>query len=180
LIGRSEFQKTHFQRKSRKKRPDGEPKNGAKVEKRDFKKKPADAKTQAKSMFSSGGRNFRKLTFNENPGKNGPTASPKMEPKVENCDLKKIRPTPKHRQNQAFIQDSRHFEKHALDENPTKRPDGERRNGVKVENRDLKKSGETPEHMQKQDIFGKADFAKTRMSTVIPESTAKTWNPKPA
>ena len=60
-----------------KKRADGEPRNGAKVENRDL-KKWKDTKTQAKSGYFRTGQKSEKHRLAENRGKNGPTASPKL------------------------------------------------------------------------------------------------------
>ena len=63
-----------------KKRPDGEPPNGAKVENRDL-KKWKDTKKQAKSGYFRTGQKSEKHRWPKIAEKNGPTASPKMGPK---------------------------------------------------------------------------------------------------
>ena len=71
------------------KRPHGEPPNGAKAENRDLKIWKDTKHTQAKSGYFRTGQKSEKHRVAENPGKNGPTASPQMGPKSKIVVLKK-------------------------------------------------------------------------------------------
>ena len=103
-----------FKNQVLKKIPENRPRNGAKVENIDFKKKRGSAKTQAKSRFFRDPENFKNPGFEENPGK----IDPEMELKSQNSISKKIGEAAQHRQKQGIFGNAANFGNHSFDANP--------------------------------------------------------------